>query len=133
MTDPTFLPAWRLAELIRGGAFSCLELLDHCIARVERLDGRTNAVVVRDFDRARERARALDRQRKDGRTTRLFGVPMTVKESPAAKAKTTKAPSSARVRKLGMVKLAMSQPAATANRSGKAIRTRNSASILKAP
>jgi len=57
----------------------------------------------------------------------------TVKESPAAKAKTTKAPSSARVRKLGMVKLAMSQPAATANRSGKAIRTRNSASILKAP
>ena len=34
----------------------CLELLDHCIARIERLDGRTNAVVVRDFDRARERA-----------------------------------------------------------------------------
>ena len=59
--DPTFLPAWRLAELIRGGAISCLELLDHYIARIERLDGRTNAVVVRDFDRARERARALDR------------------------------------------------------------------------
>ena len=54
--DPTFLPAWRLAELVRGGAISCLELLDHFIARVERLDGRTNAVVVRDFDRARERA-----------------------------------------------------------------------------
>ena len=60
MTDPTFLPAWRLAELIRGGAMSCLELLDHYIARIERLDGRTNAVVVRDFDRARERARKLD-------------------------------------------------------------------------
>jgi amidase len=81
MTDPTFLPAWRLAELIRGGAFSCLELLDHCIARVERLDGRTNAVVVRDFDRARGRARLLDQQRKGGRATPLFGVPMTVKES----------------------------------------------------
>ena len=60
---------------------SCLELLDHYIARIERLDGRTNAVVVRDFDRARERARALDRQRSDGRATPLFGVPMTVKES----------------------------------------------------
>ncbi|HME23356.1 MAG TPA: amidase [Acetobacteraceae bacterium] len=79
--DPTFLPAWRLAEMIRGGAISCLELLDHYIARVERLDGRTNAVVARDFDRARDRARALDSQRKDGRATPLFGVPMTVKES----------------------------------------------------
>jgi len=81
MTDPTFLPAWRLAELVRGGAFSCLELLDHCIARVEQFDSRTNAVVVRDFDRARERARLLDRLRKDGRATPMFGVPMTVKES----------------------------------------------------
>jgi amidase len=79
--DPTFLPAWRLAELIRGGAITCLELLDHYIARIERLDGRTNAVVVRDFDRARDRARALDRQRRDGRAGPLFGVPMTVKES----------------------------------------------------
>ena len=81
MTDPTFLPAWRLAELIRGGAIGCLELLDHYIARIERLDSRINAVVVRDFDRARERARLLDRQRKEGRATPLFGVPMTVKES----------------------------------------------------
>ncbi len=81
MTDPTFLPAWRLAELIRGGAMSCLELLDHYIARIERLDGKTNAVVVRDFERAREYARKLDGQRKDGRATPLFGVPMTVKES----------------------------------------------------
>ncbi len=81
MMDPTFLPAWRLAEMIRGGAISCLELLDHCIARVERLDGKTNAVVARDFARARARARNLDSQRKDGRATPLFGVPMTVKES----------------------------------------------------
>jgi amidase len=81
MTDPTFLPAWRLAELVRGGAISCVELLDHYIARIERLDAKTNAVVVRDFDRARDRARLLDRQRENGRATPLFGVPMTVKES----------------------------------------------------
>ena len=79
MTDPTYLPAWRLAELTRSGALSCLELLDHYIARVERLDGRINAVVVRDFDRARERARALDSQ--SDRSAPLFGVPMTIKES----------------------------------------------------
>jgi amidase len=78
--DPSFLPAWRLAELTRAGEIGCLELLDHFIARVERLDGRINAVVVRDFTRARQRARRLDEgARRDGGP--LFGVPMTVKES----------------------------------------------------
>jgi len=80
--DPSFLSAARLAARVRRGEIGCLELLDHYIARVERLDGRTNAVVVRDFERARARARALDRKRKQGSAEgKLFGVPMTVKES----------------------------------------------------
>src|SRR5579859_4910910 len=70
-----------LAELVRGGAIGCVELLDHFIARVEVLDGKTNAVVVRDFERAREQARTLDKQRAAGRAAPLLGVPMTVKES----------------------------------------------------
>ncbi len=78
--DPTFLPAWRLVELTRAGKIGCVELLDHYIARVERLDARINAVVVRDFERARRRARALD-QGGRGKDCPLFGVPMTVKES----------------------------------------------------
>ena len=77
--DPTFLPAGKLAELTRSRAIGCLELLDHFIARTERLDPRINAVVVRDFDRARERARQLDSS--TDRSAPLFGVPMTVKES----------------------------------------------------
>ncbi len=76
--NPSFLPAWRLAELVRDGELGCLELLDHYIARTERLDNRINAVVVRDFERARARARALDQTQPHGA---LFGVPMTVKES----------------------------------------------------
>jgi amidase len=77
--DPSFLSAKELAGLTRSGRMGCLELLDHFIARVERLDPRINAVVVRDFDRARDRARSLD---SDGdRTAPLFGVPMTIKES----------------------------------------------------
>jgi amidase len=56
-----------------------LELLDHYIARVERLDPRINAVVVRDFERARTRARTLDG--KADKSAPLFGVPMTTKES----------------------------------------------------
>lgn len=78
--DPVFLPAWRLAELTRSGKIGCLELLEHCISRVERLDGRIGAVVVRDFARARARASALD-QNGAAKSAPLFGVPMTVKES----------------------------------------------------
>jgi amidase len=77
--DPTFLPAVNLAEMTRRREIGCLELLDHYIARIGRLDGAINAVVVRDFDRARDRARTLD-QTSD-RSAPLFGVPMTVKES----------------------------------------------------
>ena len=76
--DP-FLPAWQLADLTRTRQIGCLEALDLAIARCERLDPLLNAVVVRDFDRARSRARALDDQAD--RTAPLFGVPMTVKES----------------------------------------------------
>jgi amidase len=77
--DPSFLPAHALASLIKSRQIGCLELLDHFIGRVERLDARINAVVVRDFDRARERARWLDNV--GDREASLFGVPMTVKES----------------------------------------------------
>jgi amidase len=79
MTDIAFLAAKRLVALIRRGEIGCLELLDHYIARIEKHDPRINAVVVRDFERARKRARALDRI--GGAIGPLHGVPMTVKES----------------------------------------------------
>jgi amidase len=77
--DPSFLPAHAQASLVKSGQIGCLELLDHVLARVERLDPRINAVVVRDFERARDRARMLDNTAD--RDAPLFGVPMTVKES----------------------------------------------------
>ena len=77
--NPSFLSATALAAMTRNREIGVLELLDHFIARVERLDPRVNAVVVRDFDRARTRARALDNQ--TDRSAPLFGVPMTIKES----------------------------------------------------
>ena len=77
--DLAFLPAVKLAEMTRRHEIGCLELLDFYIDRVGRLDGPINAVVVKDFDRARDRARALDSA--TDRSAPLFGVPMTVKES----------------------------------------------------
>ena len=77
--DPSFLPATRLAELTRSRAIGCVELLDHYIGRVTRLGGPLNAIAVRDFERARARARVLDQT--GDRSAPFFGVPMTVKES----------------------------------------------------
>ena len=74
----SFAPASFLAASVRARQIGCLELLDHFIGRVEQYDGAVNAVVVRDFDRARDRARALDSGLLTGP---LHGVPMTVKES----------------------------------------------------
>ncbi|MCT2559112.1 amidase family protein [Tsuneonella sp. YG55] len=74
--EPT---AIALAAQIAARELSPLEAVDACIARIEALDGPLNAVVVRDFDRARDVARALDGETPGDRA--LFGVPMTVKES----------------------------------------------------
>jgi amidase len=80
--DIAFSSATALASKLRAGKVSALELLDHYIARVEKHDGALNAVVVRDFERARKRAKAADRALRKGESWGpLHGVPMTVKES----------------------------------------------------
>ena len=49
-----------LAGALPRRDISSAELLDQAIARIEALDGPINAVVVRDFARARDAARAAD-------------------------------------------------------------------------
>ena len=60
---------------------SSVELLDQAIARIEALDKSINAVVVRDFDRARQAAIAADQALARGERRPLLGLPMTAKES----------------------------------------------------
>lgn len=67
------------AAAIRSGETTALAECDAAIARIEAGDGAINAVVVRDFDRARDAARAVDAEPNTGKP--LLGVPMTVKES----------------------------------------------------
>src|SRR5512144_1901863 len=82
MLDIPFRSARQLAAAIRHKKIGCLELLDLYLARVEKHDPAINAVVVRDVDRARQRARAADRALGKGQVWGpLHGVPMTVKES----------------------------------------------------
>jgi amidase len=82
MDDIAFLPAHELARRIRRRELGALELLEHLLARVERLDPIVNAIPVRDVGRARERAREADAALARGECWgSLHGVPMTVKES----------------------------------------------------
>ena len=77
-----FRSARFIAGQIRRGTLSCVEALEYFIRRTEAFDGPLNAVVVRDFDRARQQAAALDRYRSAMEALPpLYGVPMTVKES----------------------------------------------------
>jgi amidase len=77
-----FSTASELARLIQRKQVSSLELTQHYIERIERFDSTLNAVVVRDFERALEAAKAADQFLARGRTAgALHGVPMTIKES----------------------------------------------------
>jgi amidase len=73
--------AGSLAKALAARQVSAAELCDAAIAAIEAKDGPINAVVVRDFDRAREAAKAADAALASGERRPLLGVPMTVKDS----------------------------------------------------
>ena len=74
-------PAHALLARLASREVGSLELCDQAIARIEALDGPINAVVVRDFERARAQARAADAALARGERRALLGLPMTVKEA----------------------------------------------------
>ncbi len=63
-----------LGELVRRGEVSASELLEEAIARVERHNGKINAVIYKFYDKAREVA-----SRKPGRGP-FEGVPFLLKD-----------------------------------------------------
>ena len=71
--------ALQTAAAIRAGETTALAECDAAIARIGARDGALNAVVLRDFDRARAAARAFD----EGvdKALPFAGVPITVKEA----------------------------------------------------
>jgi len=60
---------------------SAVELTQDAIARIERHDGKINAVCVRDFDRALGTAREADAALARGERKPLLGLPLAIKES----------------------------------------------------
>src|SRR5205814_1639920 len=72
--------AGELVKALVDRKVSSRELVDAAISRIEALDAKINAVVVRDFDRARTAADAADAALAKGERRPLLGLPMTVKE-----------------------------------------------------
>src|SRR5438105_3950165 len=82
MSDPCLQPAHRLAEQLRTGALSALELLERHAERIAQRNPALNAVVAQNLDAARERARAADAARARGESWGpLHGLPMTIKDT----------------------------------------------------
>jgi amidase len=81
MTDLSYATVGELSAALAARTISAAELTQHLIARIESLDGRINAVVVRDFAQALARAEQADAARARGDRSPLLGIPMTVKEA----------------------------------------------------
>ena len=80
--DIALRPAHLLADAIRCREVSSRELLDHYLARVERLNPPLNAVVTLDPEGARSVADAADAALARGEVGGpLHGVPMTIKDT----------------------------------------------------
>src|SRR5215831_3648207 len=77
----SFKTAIELSAALKAKQVSAVELAQDAIGRIERHDGKINAVCVRDFSRAREAARAADAALARGEDKPLLGIPLTVKES----------------------------------------------------
>jgi amidase len=78
--DP-FATATELLGALRARRVTASELSELYIRRIERYDGRLNAVVVRDFERARRQASGADQVPAGREAGVLLGLPMTIKES----------------------------------------------------
>jgi len=76
----TYRTASDLVRALAAKEISSRELVDAAIGRIEAVNPRINAVVVKDYERARAAADAADAARARGDSRPLLGLPMTVKE-----------------------------------------------------
>jgi amidase len=83
VSEPHELTALGQAEAIRRGELGLVELVEHLLRRVRRLDPEVGAFVTLTPERALDAARAAQRTLGDtphGGLSRLFGVPTAIKD-----------------------------------------------------
>src|SRR3954451_9803395 len=77
--DPT-TSALELAAALKRRDFTAVELLDACLDAVDRTNGDVNAVIWRDDEDARARARKADERLAAGDDAPFLGVPLPIKD-----------------------------------------------------
>src|ERR1044071_9401475 len=78
--DVAYRSAADIVGMLANRKVSARELLDAAISRIEALDPKINAVVVRDFGGTGAAAKAADEALAKVEKKPLLGLPMTVKE-----------------------------------------------------
>jgi amidase len=76
-----FAPATEMLRALRLREVSAVELLDLHLDRIARYNPALNAIVIPDYDNARQAAAAADAARARGEDRPLLGLPITLKES----------------------------------------------------
>lgn len=84
--DISWLPAWRIAEMIASKQLTALDVTEHFLKRIEKFDPILNAFQTLDAAGARAQARAADEWQKSGKPLgTLHGIPIAVKEHTSVK------------------------------------------------
>lgn len=81
--DVAFAGVLGQRQLLRDGRLSAVELVELCLRRIDRLDGRLNAFRTVFHETALAQARAADEARREGDDRPLLGVPVAVKDNVA--------------------------------------------------
>jgi amidase len=82
MNDLVFESAVAIAERVRSGQLSALDVVDAHIQRMQAVNPALNAIVTIDLDRVRSEARAADeKMARQEPVGPLHGVPVTVKDA----------------------------------------------------
>jgi amidase len=75
-----FTSACELADALRSRELSAVELLDQCLAAIDRLGPELNSVIWRNDEDARAAAAQADRRLADGERAPFLGVPLPIKD-----------------------------------------------------
>jgi Asp-tRNA(Asn)/Glu-tRNA(Gln) amidotransferase A subunit family amidase len=79
--EPYVLTVQDAISEIKEGNLSCVELLNSCLERIDRLDSEIKAWVLVDKEGAQEEARRLDQELSRGKQLGpLYGIPVGVKD-----------------------------------------------------